>query len=161
MYKRHACHSGASIFRGVDRINIILNIIGAPVAEGGCDLKPRELMHEKVLLAFYPLHDYIELSQIQKQWLKSVYAPKNQPIFMIRNYFGEKIALYFAWLGMYTTWLGYASVAGFISFIFIIFDDYNANSVIIVPFALFMAAWSTFYLEKWKVKEFLFLQLYL
>ena len=153
MYKRHACHSGASIFRGVDRINIILNIIGAPVADGGCDLKPRELMHEKVLLAFYPLHDYIELSQIQKQWLKSVYAPKNQPIFMIRNYFGEKIALYFAWLGMYTTWLGYASVAGFISFIFIIFDDYNANSVIIVPFALFMAAWSTFYLEKWKVKE--------
>jgi len=29
-------------------------------------------------------------------------------------YFGEKIALYFAWLGHYTSWLMIASVVGFL-----------------------------------------------
>ena len=35
-----------------------------------------------------------------------------------RNYFGEKIAIYFAWLGLYTTLLVPASIAGVIAFIY-------------------------------------------
>ena len=154
MYKKHSVHaSHSSIFRGVDRINIILNIIGAPINDGGCDLKPRDLLHKKVLCAFYPLHDYFELNQVSKVWIRSFYSPKNQPINLIRDYFGEKIALYFSWLGMYTMWLFYASIGGVITHIFIVAQGYDVNSVVIVFFAVFMAGWSTVYLEKWKVKE--------
>ena len=37
-----------------------------------------------------------------------------QPLHKIRDYFGEKIAFYFSWLGFYTNWLFIASIAGLI-----------------------------------------------
>ncbi|XP_046373983.1 anoctamin-1-like isoform X3 [Haliotis rufescens] len=43
---------------------------------------------------------------------------KFQPHDYIRNYFGEKIAIYFAWLGFYTTMLVPASIVGLIVFIY-------------------------------------------
>ena len=35
-----------------------------------------------------------------------------------RRYFGEKIGIYFAWLGFYTMWLLPASIVGFIVFLY-------------------------------------------
>ncbi|CAL9684906.1 unnamed protein product [Knipowitschia caucasica] len=40
-----------------------------------------------------------------------------QPLDHIREYFGEKIALYFAWLGFYTGWLLPAAVMGLVVFL--------------------------------------------
>lgn len=37
---------------------------------------------------------------------------KFQPLWKIRNYFGEKIALYFAWMGLLITFLWIPSIAG-------------------------------------------------
>lgn len=41
-----------------------------------------------------------------------------QPLDYIKEYFGVKIGLYFAWLGFYTHMLVFASVAGLLCFIF-------------------------------------------
>ncbi|EGD76913.1 hypothetical protein PTSG_08258 [Salpingoeca rosetta] len=38
-----------------------------------------------------------------------------QPLGLVREYFGEKVAFYFAWLGFYTTWLIIPSVVGFLT----------------------------------------------
>lgn len=38
------------------------------------------------------------------RWLQYVRTPWNEPTDDIKNYFGEKIGLYFLWLGHYTTW---------------------------------------------------------
>uniref|UniRef100_A0A8B9GZ81 Anoctamin n=1 Tax=Astyanax mexicanus TaxID=7994 RepID=A0A8B9GZ81_ASTMX len=40
------------------------------------------------------------------------------PIGLIRKYFGEKIGLYFAWLGIYTQMLIPASIVGVIVFLY-------------------------------------------
>ncbi|MEQ2237322.1 Anoctamin-1, partial [Ilyodon furcidens] len=41
-----------------------------------------------------------------------------QPIGLVRKYFGEKIGLYFAWLGLYTQMLIPASLVGVIVFLY-------------------------------------------
>lgn len=43
---------------------------------------------------------------------------KYQPIESIRDYFGEQIAFYFAWLGFYTSWLLIATVFGVAVFLY-------------------------------------------
>lgn len=39
-------------------------------------------------------------------------------LFSLRKYFGEKIGLYFAWLGVYTQLLAVASLVGIIVFLY-------------------------------------------
>uniref|UniRef100_F6WU10 Anoctamin n=1 Tax=Xenopus tropicalis TaxID=8364 RepID=F6WU10_XENTR len=56
------------------------------------------------------------------RWRDIIYV---QPIEEIRAYYGEKVALYFAWLGWYTIMLLYAAVVGLIVFFygFVHFDN--------------------------------------
>ncbi|CAF2057104.1 unnamed protein product [Rotaria magnacalcarata] len=51
-------------------------------------------------------------------WARYKFFYKYQPLDLIREYFGEKISLYFAWLGLYTTWLLPASLVGILVFCF-------------------------------------------
>uniref|UniRef100_A0A1I8GS17 Anoctamin n=1 Tax=Macrostomum lignano TaxID=282301 RepID=A0A1I8GS17_9PLAT len=43
---------------------------------------------------------------------------KFQPLDHVRDYFGEKIAFFFAWLGFYTTWLAPATLVGVFVFVY-------------------------------------------
>lgn len=43
---------------------------------------------------------------------------KKQPLWLIRRYFGEKVALYFAWLGFYTKALYPPAIVGLICFLY-------------------------------------------
>ena len=51
--------------------------------------------------------------------------PWRQNVTAVKDYFGEKIGMYFAFLGHYTTWLIYASIVGFITWIDIAGDNSN------------------------------------
>ncbi|XP_042204998.1 anoctamin-4-like isoform X1 [Homarus americanus] len=56
---------------------------------------------------------------------------KKQPLHVIRRYFGDKMALYFAWLGFYTEMLIPASILGAFTFLcglFIMYSDFNKPS---------------------------------
>ncbi|PKU33966.1 hypothetical protein llap_15732 [Limosa lapponica baueri] len=86
--------------------------------------KLRDLMKKKVFEAAFPLHtvrpgmwreegtDFLE-----ERWARWRNIFCQQPIEKIRCYFGEKVALYFAWLGWYTYLLGFAAVAGLVTFV--------------------------------------------
>lgn len=53
---------------------------------------------------------------------------KKQPLCLIRRYFGDKIALYFCWLGFYTNMLIYPAIVGAICFLYgIISIESNDN----------------------------------
>lgn len=43
---------------------------------------------------------------------------KKQPLWLIKRYFGEKVALYFAWLGFYTKCLYPPAVVGLLCFVY-------------------------------------------
>ncbi|TSR39555.1 Pleckstrin homology domain-containing family M member 2 [Bagarius yarrelli] len=89
------------------------------------------LLNEGAFKAAFPLHDgpfklpvdEILPDQLNKRqvlyhyWARWSKWYKYQPLDHIREYFGEKIALYFAWLGFYTVWLLPAAIVGTIVFI--------------------------------------------
>ncbi|KAJ8955607.1 hypothetical protein NQ318_001437 [Aromia moschata] len=89
------------------------------------------LIDEKAYVAAYPLHDgdlrttgstrnllYTEWASIPKWY-------RYQPLDYIKEYFGVKIALYFAWLGYYTHILLPAAVVGLACFIYSCSTLYN------------------------------------
>jgi anoctamin-8 len=47
-----------------------------------------------------PIHDQKDLMELREQWVFSMFS--HQPLNKVCNYFGVKLALYFAWLGFYT-----------------------------------------------------------
>uniref|UniRef100_A0A672RI41 Anoctamin n=1 Tax=Sinocyclocheilus grahami TaxID=75366 RepID=A0A672RI41_SINGR len=61
---------------------------------------------------------YNVIRLLHDEWARYGAFYKYQPVDLIRKYFGEKIGLYFAWLGVYTQLLIPASVVGIIVFFY-------------------------------------------
>ncbi|XP_029813136.1 anoctamin-1 [Suricata suricatta] len=85
------------------------------------------LLANGVYSAAYPLHDgdyegenveFNDRKLLYQEWASYGVFYKYQPIDLVRKYFGEKIGLYFAWLGVYTQMLIPASVVGVIVFLY-------------------------------------------
>ncbi|XP_051886779.1 anoctamin-6 isoform X2 [Pristis pectinata] len=55
---------------------------------------------------------------LYQEWAHPKNFYKLQPLDLIRKYYGEKIGIYFAWLGFYTGMLAIAGFAGLLCFIF-------------------------------------------
>ncbi|XP_068116453.1 anoctamin-5 isoform X3 [Hyperolius riggenbachi] len=78
----------------------------------------------------FPLHDcqYWKRSQeekcenerftLYKHWARFGKFYKEQPLDLIRKYYGEKIGIYFAWLGFYTEMLFLAALVGSLCFLY-------------------------------------------
>lgn len=85
------------------------------------------LLGSGVYTEAYPLHDgdiddvHAETNDrkiLYEEWASYSIFYKYQPIGLIRKYFGEKVGLYFAWLGVYTQMLIPAAVVGVIVFLY-------------------------------------------
>lgn len=124
----------ATFFPNRDRQRVAYEILAKTVygkkkrAEIGID----RLLEEQVYTAAFPLHDGpVELPKhftrpeklnprqiLYEYWAKWGRWYKYQPLDHIREYFGEKISIYFAWIGFYTAWLLPASIVGLLVFLF-------------------------------------------
>ncbi|XP_072140967.1 anoctamin-4-like isoform X2 [Dermacentor andersoni] len=94
------------------------------------------LLNEQVYLAAYPLHDgpcgsgsFDPLTEVPterrllySEWARPASWYKQQPLVLIRRYFGEKTGLYFAWLGFYTSMLFLPAVVGVMTTLYGIFE---------------------------------------
>ncbi|KAK3804908.1 MAG: calcium-activated chloride channel-domain-containing protein [Benniella sp.] len=134
------------------------------------------VMDRKAFTGMFTLHDGSYKSKVTptpnrrtllyNTWVRS---RGDQPLEEIRFYYGEKIALYFAWIGHYTKWLFYAAIVGFLFLIygminyFLSKQDPSAgvsaqlvsifDNALTLPYALFMAVWSSMFVEYWKRKN--------
>ncbi|KAL0274144.1 UNVERIFIED_CONTAM: hypothetical protein PYX00_006638 [Menopon gallinae] len=91
----------------------------------------------------YPLHDPDALKKLGHKWYLTLY--KNQPYEDIRLYFGENVALYFIFLGYYTTALIPPMVLGLLELLI--------PQTTTVFFCVFNVLWVTLFLELWKRKS--------
>ncbi|XP_023281325.1 anoctamin-1-like isoform X1 [Seriola lalandi dorsalis] len=85
------------------------------------------LLANGVYTCAYPLHDGDikegnaepnDRKLLYEEWASYSVFYKYQPIGLIRKYFGEKVGLYFAWLGVYTQMLIPAAIVGVIVFLY-------------------------------------------
>jgi hypothetical protein len=155
LYKRYKLTSTIdSPFRNIDRIKLINEIFRQPATGDvpGCGFELSRLQAKGCLLGYFPLHDMSAKISLERRWLAINTLPNQQPIEQIKDYFGEKIALYYGWIGVYTTFLGYASGAAIITYIWSAAEG-RTDSEITPYFASFIALWCTVFLESWKRQE--------
>jgi len=181
---------GGSILRTADRLKLVQLIIeGSRIPNPitgtrGAGINLSEIVVKKKAMASFPLQTAaaaahsaeLSIDELAAKWGKVLKVPWHQPYDDIRDYFGEKIALYFAFLGHYTMWLFAASVVGTPMFLhqMAIIDindpsgslfapstfDNTTNTVVVwtdVPeigfFAIFISLWGSFMIEFWKRKQ--------
>ncbi|XP_033750311.1 anoctamin-8-like [Pecten maximus] len=105
------------------------------------------LQSKGIVSQVFPLHNQDTLLEMRKCWVQGVF--RKQPLDKIRDYFGVKIAMYFAYLGHYTLALCIPAFLG--AFIWLVQgQDETVDDQWFVAFALFNAFWATLYLEHWK-----------
>ncbi|CAM4735294.1 unnamed protein product [Leuciscus chuanchicus] len=86
-------------------------------SEGVSEYLP-DLMKKNVFETHFCLHEKREQKELKQSWARWSACFRGQPITNVRNYLGEKVALYFLWLGWYTFLLIPASVIGLIVFLY-------------------------------------------
>ncbi|XP_039962998.1 anoctamin-4 isoform X2 [Bactrocera neohumeralis] len=89
----------------------------------------RRLLNDSTYLACFPLHEgrydrphssgvSFDRRILYLTWAHPSQWYKKQPLCLVRKYFGDKIALYFCWLGFYTEMLVYPAVVGTLCFLY-------------------------------------------
>ncbi|XP_028303555.1 anoctamin-9 isoform X2 [Gouania willdenowi] len=109
------------------RIRIVNFILNHTYINTGEDLK--ELLKKDVFETMFCLHEKEDQKKLKKKWARWSALFTRQPTEQIKSYFGEKVALYYLWLGFYTKLLVPAAVIGVIVFLFGI-AFFNTNPLI-------------------------------
>ena len=154
-----------AFFSSGERQQLTQSIIEATFLDTGCNIS---LDKDTALWGYHPgspimLHDYEERARLQRLWSfgkpfgvlvqseadhEGVFWSK-QPFHEIREYYGETITLYYAWMDHYITWLKPAAVVGFICWI-----PYVAGlTEAVYLYGIFIVCWSALFLEYWKRRE--------
>ncbi|XP_028257576.1 anoctamin-9-like isoform X2 [Parambassis ranga] len=78
----------------------------------------RELLMKDVFETIFCLHERKKQKQLIKKWARWTALCREQPVNDIKCYFGEKVALYYLWLGWYTKLLVPAAALGVVVFLY-------------------------------------------
>lgn len=117
----------------------------------------------RVSIEDFCIHSEEPLKELKSEWANFRKIFSSQPLTKIKNYFGEKAGLYFAWMETYKNFMITAAAVGTIVQI-LVFIDYNGdsdNSVTLksvsqVFFAIFLALWASTFDQLWTRKEKVF-----
>ncbi|GBG92801.1 hypothetical protein CBR_g57226 [Chara braunii] len=95
----------------------------------------------------FPLHSQKARRELLRKWPLSFWKFTSQPYDMIFNYFGPKVAIYYAFLGMYTKWLMFPAILGLT---LQVVSRWSASVMISTIFSLFIVIWAVVFLQFWK-----------
>ena len=120
---------------------------------------------------FFPMHDQIELDHLVASWgrlsvisdvitkfdwktggFANILELTEQPIEEIRDYFGEQIALYFAFLRIYTESLMWPAMIGVATMVGHFLNGVEGNPLSLV-YSIAVSFWSVYFLAMWGRRE--------
>ncbi|KAL5579392.1 hypothetical protein UlMin_011834 [Ulmus minor] len=115
---------------------------------GECLLQ--KLESEGIVKEVFPLHDEAQRKKLLHNWALNWWELTNQPLDEIYSYFGTKIAVYFAFLGMYTQWLLFPAAFGIVLQII----DFGSLQLLMLPiFFISIILWAIMFSQFWKRKN--------
>lgn len=143
-----------SFFRYVDRVRLVFDMITQRIDTS-------ELVNWGIIESDFPLHDHKKIENFRNTFGTWKAAFKRVQLHKLRNYFGEDVALYFAYLVKYLIWLIVPTVIGIIVFILKETigghrDDmthYTAGDFLIFCYSFIIACSATAYDQYWIRRE--------
>jgi|Transcript_86460 hypothetical protein len=135
-----------AIFRTADRIQIIDYIV--KMADHHCaGLDIGQMMHDCDVNSFFPLHENRKLVDLDKNWFQAFVWGTS--INKVRDYFGERIAMYFLFMSHFIKWLILPSICGTgLWAAGVIYGSPDNYAAFIVVFG--MSIWSIFFVHFWR-----------
>lgn len=141
-----------SLFMYTDKVRLVRNSLNTRI-----DMhKMKEL---EISIEDFCIHSQEPLEELKNTWARMGKLFSAQPLDKIRNYFGEKAALYFAWMELYQSFMISAGILG-IAVQVIVFltmdepnDGVNIKTVSQVLFAIFLAWWASSFDQMWARRE--------
>ncbi|RHY31801.1 hypothetical protein DYB32_003155 [Aphanomyces invadans] len=144
-YRRYLTKSSMwTMFRPVDRIRLTTSIINRHINLDA--LKATSYLQDA-----FALHDNEALDALKALWALHK-GMTTQPIGAIRDYFGEKVALYFVWLELYTKMLLLPAALGVAIYVLDVCTTTHSR-ILKIAFAVAIVVWSTLFTELWKRKS--------
>jgi hypothetical protein len=167
-----------SLFRSMERLRLIVSYIETEIGIN-------YLQEHGIIVAHFPLHNIWQLKgkdtgvvndvpqedlllrnilydfksnavdgPLMQSW-KTALINQRIPLSKIRNYYGEKIALYFEFLRYYQCSLLFPALIGLIVFVIQRVYDQDSSPVLALNaiYSVFMTIWATVFLEGWRRKE--------
>ncbi|KAG3121706.1 hypothetical protein PI124_g1003 [Phytophthora idaei] len=159
-------------FLDSEKQSIVHALLTASETDGGAGLNESCPVAARYVVQMYPLHKQ-DLALLKTRWVTfwkaSLLSSKHQhdqtpdshskcvilrgilqqPLDDVAQYFGERVAFYFAWMEMYTRWLVVPSVAGVILFGLQVHSHHLDHPAAPV-YALFMALWTSAFIIAWR-----------
>ncbi|KAL9304401.1 hypothetical protein ACSQ67_021664 [Phaseolus vulgaris] len=113
-----------------------------------------KLESENIVKQVFPLHDEKKRKKLLKSWALHWWHFTNQPIDEIYSYYGAKIAIYFAFLGMYTRWLLFPAAFGLtLQLIDFGWANLSLKLVMLPVFFVMVILWAIMFSQFWKRKN--------
>jgi len=142
-----------AFFTSLDRIRCTFFLIESAEYLGCASVDLDRLVADGVFVNYFCMSDKRRLEDLKKIWIYGSWF-KDPPVEMIRDYLGEKIAMYFAWVNLYTTWLLTLSVLSLVPFIYSYIyqspTDTPYDNWAMPVYGLLSMIWAQMFLEAWK-----------
>ena len=137
----------------LDRFKLIAMMIKAdPQLQKGAGVPVETLLNKHHIDAFYPMHQPGRVKKLLDLCLLPKTAPWQQPMEMLRTYFGEKVGLYYAFMGHYSAWLVLPAIVGFV-FQLVAWGSSNLSHPVIPCFAAFICVWAVLMIQFWNRQQ--------
>jgi hypothetical protein len=135
-----------AIFRTTDRIQLIDYIIRANGHNcAGVDMG--QLMHDGDVLHYFALHENQLLRDMDQDWFKTFAWGTH--IDKVRDYFGERIAMYFLFMSFLNKWLIAPAVFGLLFCLYDMVKGTPDNQTEVIV-CIGMGAWAVFFIHFWR-----------
>lgn len=143
----------SSYFTASQRLQLNLEVLGS-TAQWGAGIDVEEMMEKDHILDAYPTHNKELKEKLYRGVvLKRLWDPTFRPNFIhLRDYFGTRVTLYFAYLNFFTRMLiGIAAISIPVHFLenkYTVFDTEEKYLRLIYVFVLIF--WSAYFVKLWK-----------